>query len=404
MPVAEHLVKTFKAAAADHGLSGASQVVREVVRESVRRKKFRRSQFSLREAAEKAMGPGWELQLEAYARRQGAVQSIARESATDPSVDVTAFSETVGSVMSDEIEDAWEAATSDVENLVSTYPTPNSLREKVIDDKGVATDKAQTVGEAQEYPKTGVTGNRTTIPAAEKIGLLADVTLEATIEDEVAERLDLARMVGDEVGQEWRERIWKVILGIVNNFKRNGTSYNTYSTSSPWGSNKLTDFDQADGPAEFDRLDMLFEGMVNPNTGRPVKVGGDRDILVPRANYLRTRSTVNTQEIRTTTGGVEVVQGNPVGGLSDPMTDPYIVALLTAAGYTTTEIANFVLYGDFDRAFSVRIVRPFEVLERDMETASDVGFRQDIVYAAKARIIGAPFVRRPWHVAMAYKS
>jgi hypothetical protein len=413
MPLSDHLIATYKKARGYHGHDGANRVVREVVRESARRgrgaddpdlakkeRKRLRSRFSLRGAAEAAMGPGYYLQLEAYAKDQRCVQ-VVREAA-DPSVDATAFVTVAGAVIADQIEDSYEAAVSIAEDLVSPYPTPNKYREVVAKENAFGTDAARTVGEAEEYPKTGVTGNYITIPKSEKIGLMADITLEAVEEDLIGERLDLADIVGTTVGQEWKERIMKVVLGIVNNYKRNGTAYNTYQTTGTWA-NQLTDFNQANGPEEFDRLDTLLDTMTNPITGKEIKVGGDRRLLVPRANLLRTRRNVTVQEIRYVQGAATVIGGNPMAGLPAPETDAMIRRLLLAAGFTTTNVANFAVYGDLKAAFAARITRDFEVLERDSEVASDVGFRQDIVYAAKARIWGVPFAKRPWVATRGYQ-
>ncbi len=386
------LIDAYKTHGRDHG-PGFHQ---ELVAESVAAKKLpaRRPRFSIRRAAEHAMGPGWHASLSEYAGRRRFLDPLTAES-TDPSVGATAFAAVTGAVMIEAIDAGYAMAMSDADNLVSNMDTPDDLDTATIAYRGKATDKALTVGEAQEYPKTGLSGWTVAVPRPEKIGLRCDVTLEAIVADRTSELIDAAGEVGEQVGIEVKERILRVILGITATYVLNGSSYNTYLTTGAWV-NSLDDFNQANGVAEFDRAMQLMANMVDPVTGKNIEIRLNAlQILVPPGNLFVTRRNFSTQEIRTTSGATEVVQGNPLANLPAPISDPQMRRLLVEAGLTTTQADTYVIIADFKRAFGWRQVRPFQVLERDGELASEIGFNQDIVYSAKARAWGAAFVREP---------
>lgn len=391
MTIAKFLADTVRA----HG-RGRPGLAKELIAEGVKAGKFRRSQINLLDLAQQTFGPSFGLGLERYARQRSQVVESLTAEAFDPAIDSTAFATVTSAMFETEMEDAYNYATSIVESITGEFPTPDKLGELDILDHATGVEDARTVGEAEPYPQMGVSGVKITIPKPEKIGLSTTVTLEALTDGRTAERLDAAAEVGRKVGREWAHRCLKVVFGITNTFKRNGTTYNTYLTSGSW-INALDDFSQSNGPDEFDRLEQLFDGMTNPISGEQIDVGPVRQIVVPRSNLYRTRKTLNAQELRYPGSGAvpEVVTSNPISGLPEPIADPLIRKLLIAAGDTGTVADTYVIYGDTTRAFYRRIVRPFEVLERDGDLASEIGFRQDIVYAAKARIWGVPFVRRP---------
>lgn len=400
MTVAKFLAQTLRA----HG-RGRPGLAKELIAEGVRSGKFKRNQINLLDLAQQTFGASYGLGLERFARtRSQVVESLTAE-AFDPAVDSTAFAAVTSAMFESEIEDAYNYATSMVESITGEYPTPDKIGEIEILDHATGVEEARTVGEAEPYPQMGVSGVKITVPKPEKIGLSTTVTLEALTDGRTADRLDAAAEVGRKVGREWSSRILKLMFGITNSFKRNGTSYNTYLTSGAW-TNHLEDFNQANGPDEFDRFEQLFDNMTNPISGEQIDVGSVRQIVVPRSNLYRTRKNLNAQELRFPGSGAvpELVTTNPLAGLPEPIGDPLVRKLLTDSGIGTTVADSYVVYGDTSRAFYRRIVRPFEVLERDGDLASEIGFRQDIVYACKARIWGVPFVRRPQLVCLGRKT
>jgi hypothetical protein len=377
---------------------GDRALAADLVQESVKEKKFNsRLDFDNRQAAEAAFGIGWGLQLDRICKMNASGRLVAESiDGTDPS----AFISTLSSIYTAEVQRGYDLAKSSVDDLFFQYPTPDRLGEITVNMELMPTEKAREVAPGQPYPQTDFNGYNVTIPKPVKGGLIAYVLLEHMTEGQTADRLDAAFRVGEQVALQEKEDKLSVLLGITNPYRQNGSALTTYLTSGSWV-NALDDFNQVNGPEEFDRAERLFDAMVDPITGQIINVGENVNIYVPRSNLIRTRKNVSATELWTESGAtpnLTVVSSNPVQGLTAPNADRMARKLLIDSGVSSAITDTYVIYGDFQRAFGYRIVRPFEVMEMDTEMASEVGFRQDIIYACKARKWAKAFVRNPRYV------
>lgn len=397
MTLTQMLVRAVKQYGPQRGPGFAS----DLVAESVASQNYDPRRFSFRQCAEEAFGTAWEAKLRRFAaRKTAAVRRGESEELTFESqdaVDVSTFASVTGSVMIERVEAGHAAAMAPADGLVGRWDTPNNLDVQTVAYSGKASDKSKDLAPLEPYPRTGLTPYTITIPKPVKHGQIVQVSMEAVLADSTAQLIDGAREVGEQVGLERKKRILRVVLGITNNYKRNGTAYNTYLTSGAWV-NALDDFDQANGPEEFDRLFRLMEQMVDPITGEVIEMNAaNLKLFVPGSNTVRTRKNVSATEIRDVSGSRTVITGNPMS-LPEPMSDMQARALLIAASVTSTIASTYAILGDTQKAFKERIVRDFEVLERDGELASEAGWEQDVVYAAKARFFTVPFVYDPYYV------
>ncbi|CAN5421372.1 hypothetical protein BH11PLA2_BH11PLA2_32790 [soil metagenome] len=391
MTLTQMLVQNFK----KFGPVRGPEFANELVAESVAQAKYNPRHFSIRQCAEESFGPGWEAKLRRFAGKKQAFNELTFES--QDAVDVSAFSAVTGSVIVEQVEAGHAAAMAPVDGLVGRWDTPNNLDVQTVAYSGKASDKSKDLAPLEPYPKTGLTPYRITIPAPIKHGQIVQVSMEAVIADSTSQLIDGAREVGEQVGLERKKRILKVVLGITNNYKRNGTAYNTYLTSGAW-INALDDFDQANGPEEFDRLYQLMEQMVDPITGEVVEINqSGLKLFVPGSNAVRTRKNVNAQTINDKSSTREIITANPMS-LPEPMSDLQARAVLIAASVSSAIASTYAVFGETVKAFKERVVKDFEVLERDGELASEAGWEQDVVYAAKARFFGIPFVYDPYYV------
>jgi hypothetical protein len=229
-------------------------------------------------------------------------------------------------------------------------------------------------------------------------------------EGQTADRLDAARRVGEAVALMETKDILSVVLGVTNPYKRNGSGINTYLTSGSWA-NRLDDFNQANGPEEFDRAEKLFDAMVDPTTGEVIQTPTTPpDIYVPRSNVVQTGMNIAATQVwkdKNETAGTfsrTTIAPNPFAGLPAPATDRLARKVLVDSGVSGSIADTYVVYGWMKMAFGYRYVRPFEVLEQDGELATEVGFNQDIVYACKGRKWGCAFVRDPMMVTLLRKT
>lgn len=375
------------------------EFMRPFLEERIRLKKLdpARDFRDLRTLAAEACGPAWADQLAAYAgRRQWVAEAAADAIGPD------SFAALVGTEGVRRMETNYNLVVSSVDQMFSPYPTPDNLEEITHIYPAQITGGIINIAPVMPYPNLfNPTGWSITIPKPEKRGGIVQVALEQVVNGKTAEVFDAFDAAGKVQGHDQVERKLKVVLGIVNNYTRNGTTYGTFQTATPW-INRLDDFDITNGPAELDRLEQLFNNMVDPITGKEVVVN-PTGIFIPAAGKFTARHVLGATELRTVDGSTTIISDNPMGNLPAPMTDRKAKRLLVANGLTADQANSYFLYGDFRAAFANREVRPAEVLERNNEIADELNWRNDVVYAAKLRTWDAPFVKDPTQVTLGRK-
>lgn len=373
----------------------------QLVAESIQKKKYDpRRDLQLRVLAETLMGKAFEAKLRAWGGRAGWVAEATEAN------DLSAFRSVMQANVAAVSDQVYEDSDSVTDQLLGMAPDEAGMDPMApvrVPISGVATDPPRDVAPATDYPRTGFAPYYIEAPIADKVGLIAVCPLEWVKANQAKRFINEAAEVSRKVLVERRKRRLRVVLGITNNYKRNGTSYNTYLTSGD-RVNKLTNFVIANGPAELDRLNQLFDAMTNPFTGEPMDVDVDT-ILTVRGNIFRLREMLNAPLERITSGSSEIEAPTPpfdFGGTV--LTDRYVYNLLVAeGGLTAAKAATAVFMGDFQRAFKVREVEPFHTHEvGPMDEDWPPGFFQDIVYATKARFWETSYVADPFAVSMAY--
>jgi hypothetical protein len=394
--VTEWIVESAKKHYPSHGPG----IGREIVRGAIAKKKLTPYDLNLRELAELSLGRHtFEARLREWGQRSGWVSESTE--AVDLSIFRGVIQGNVGAVM----DRAYEDAASVVDQLIGNAPDdagmdPMQTRKDPI--AGVATDPPRDVAPATDYPRTGFSPYYVEAPIPDKVGLIAVLPLEFVKANATRRYIDAAAEVARKVGIEERKRKLRVVLGITNNYKRNGTSYNTYLTSGD-RVNSVVNLDLTAGPAELDRIAQLFDAMTNPFTGEPMDVE-PKVILTTRGNQFTLRTMLGADEIRVTNADGEVVAANPFDFGGQILTDRYVYNMLVAErGLSAAEAASWMLIGDPQRAFKWREVEPFHTYEVGPNDEDwPPHFFQDIVYAAKARFWGAGYVADPFAVAEAF--
>lgn len=386
-----------------HGTHGPA-VSREIVREAIAAKKYDPEQhLDLRGLAEAALGRHtFEARLREWGQRAGWVSEAATEA-----VDLSIFRGVIQGNVAAVAERAYEDSKSVVDQLIGLAPDdpgmdPMQTRKNPVE--GVATDPPRDVAPATDYGRTTFGSFFTEAPVADKVGLIALLPLEFVKANQSRRYINAAAEVARKVAIEERKRKLRVVLGVTNNYRRNGTGYNTYLTSGD-RVNRLTNFILANGPAEIDRVMQLFDGMTNPFTGEPMEVD-PTGILTVRANRFRLTEMLTADVIRTKTSDRDVEAASPLDFTGDVLTDRYVFNLLVQErGLTAAVAATWMAMGDFQRAFKWREIEPFKTVEvGPNDPAWPPAFFQDIVYATKSSFWGVGYVEDPFAVAEAYNS
>lgn len=400
---------------------GRPGLARELVRQMRREKKFNpRSDgndgFSVLRLAEETFGRyTWEARLREFGARKGWTAEASAEA-----VDASTFRDFFGAVAIEAVEMGYAEAASVANQLVGVWESGTSIQDvATIPEMAATPDKSLNVAAGMEYPRAGFSPVGVLAPRPDKFGLIAALTLEMVRANQKTELLDAYAEVGRVVGQEERDRKMRVVLGVTNNYTRNGVNTNTYLTSGAY-TNSLTDFVLTNGPKEIDRLLSLAAVQAHPIHGREIEFNPTA-ILVPYAGAFNARHQTNLAEYTEPVGlqastpnaaGKSV--GNPLGQ-NFPLMVEKSIQRIGVAGASAEEpglalsaavTKTLFVLADFQKAFKWRQVEPFSVFETGDMTNDGwpPSFFQDVVWAAKARSWGAAFVREPRYAYRGYNS
>lgn len=307
-------------------------------------------------------------------------------------VDTSAFSNITGQIIFNKVKEGYNSPEFLWPQLCETIPT-TFLNGELIPGIGQVGDKAEVVGEGNEYPMLGLNEEYVQTPVLSKRGFIIPVTREII----VADRTGLLLRVCGEGGRVYmgvnkEKRVIDVATGQTNSYKRNGTATNTYLTSGAYinsQSNRLTDW------TSVEKAELLFDAMTDPNTGEPIILLG-RQLLVPTALKYTARRILEATEVamvdnQANATTYRTMSGNPLKGNGSTYTvlsSPYVKVRDSSA--TTW------FFGDFKRAFAYMEAWAIETLQASPNSESE--FRRDIWQQYKVSEMGKEAVLEPREV------
>ena len=356
--------------------------------EALRAGHLRPEDFSLRDLAEALVPEGREWVRLLDPRTSGGV-SVQESS---EGVDVTAFLNVTGQVIYSKILDAYTQDAFVASRLVQTVPT--RLDGEKIPGVSRIKDSIDVVGPGMPYPHLGFGEDYIETPSTTKRGFIVPVTKEAIFFDRTHLVLSRAAEVGEVLGLNKEKRLIDVAIGVTNNFKWRGTSYNTYQAATPWinslASNELVDW------TNVDKAEQLFADMLDPNTGEPVLVKGSTVLVMPAYRHAAHR-VFSAAELTFTAAGAPTatVAANPLSGYR--VYDSRLAyRRIIASGVAAATAKKYWFVGDFRRAFAYMENWPITVTQAPI--GSEAEFNQDIVLRFKASERGAAAVLNPGYV------
>ena len=147
-------------------------------------------------------------------------------------VDVTAFLNITGQVIYSKIMEAYTQEAFVVSKLVDTIPT--RLDGEKIPGIARIADTIDEVAPGMPYPHLGFGEDYIETPSTTKRGFIVPVTKEAIFFDRTHLVLSRAAEVGEVLGLNKEKRLIDLVIGVTNNYKWKGTSFNTYQAATPW--------------------------------------------------------------------------------------------------------------------------------------------------------------------------
>lgn len=382
---------------------------------------------SFRELAESICGPDWALKLQgAGAQSLSAVAASVSNSGqwvpnyrafaeTGDAVDSSQFADITGQILFNEIKTRYEAAPMLSDQLVSTVPITNgNLGTQKTPWLGAIVDAPSiNVQPGMPYPATGFGQQYITYPAPGKFGLICRITMEMLYSDLTQQAREAAGDVGLRTRQEKEERVLSVVLGLLNNHSWNGSTYNTYQTTTPWinvqSGQTLVDW------TEIEMMEQLLKEMVDPVSGKAINVQPTALLVMPRKLYTA-RRVLTATEVRTGDGASTTqatYADSPLSKMYPVLDSIYAYNLLTGSAATDTEYVKhggltasqakeYCFLGDFPRAFVWRQVYPLRVIPAPPNNLDD--FNKDIVFQIKSSEFGVAGVRDPRYVVKLYNN
>jgi hypothetical protein len=338
-------------------------------------KHLRAEDFSLRDLFEAFVRDGRELVRLFNPGKSGGVTLLEAGSA----VDTSAFSNITGQVIYSKLLDAFNDPAFLHPHVVSNVPT--QFNGEKIPGIGRIGDEAEAIAEGDVYPTVGVSQEYIETPETTKRGFIVPVTREAVFFDRTGLVLQRAAEVAFWLGQNKEKRVLDVVLGITNNYKRNGVAMDTYldgggDYDNVQANNALADW------TDIETAELLFDAMTDPNTGEPIAVIPNT-VIVPTALKHTARRIVRATEIR---------HGSDPVTVSVNTIDDYRILTSPLVKQRTNSATTWYV-GDPKRAFAYMENWPITVISAPDN--SEAEFTQDIVARYKVSERGAAAVIEP---------
>ncbi|HYO25874.1 MAG TPA: hypothetical protein VEQ85_13105 [Lacipirellulaceae bacterium] len=369
-------------------LDGAAQTTQHLT-EALQAGELRPEDFSIRDLAESLVPDGrqWVRLLDP---RSGGGVSVLEST---EGVDVTAFLNVTGQVVYAKILEAYTQEAFVASKLVQTVPTRLD-GEKIPGVTRVA-DSIDEVAPGMPYPHLGFGEDYIETPGTAKRGFIVPVTKEAVFFDRTHLVLSRAAEVGEVLGLNKEKRILDLVIGVTNNYKANGATYNTYYASGgPWknllAGNELVDW------TDVDAAEQLFADILDPATGEPVLVRGTTVLVMPAYRHAAHR-VFNAQEIAYTASGAATATtcANPLGNYR-VHESRLAYRRVIASGVSAADAKKWWFVGDFRKAFAYMENWPITVTQAPLGSEAD--FNNDVVLRFKASERGAAAVLNPRYV------
>ena len=347
--------------------------------------------FSIREVAEVTLGGERVRQMDP---RTGGAHLLE----AGDGVDVTAFSNITSQVVQSKIIEAYTQEAFVVSKLIDTIPT--RLDGEKIPGVGRISDDVAEVHPGMPYPSLGFGEDYIETPQTTKRGFIVPVTREAVFFDRTHLILQRAAEVGEVLGLNKEKRLIDLLIAATNNYKWNGSDYNTYSST---GTGVAPDGDWINETSEalvdwtdVDAAEQLFADILDPNTGEPVLVQATTVLVMPAYRHAAHR-VFNAAEITYTAAGAETATtaANPLGNYR-VVESRLAYRRVVASGEDAADAKKWWFIGDFKKAFAYMENWPITVTQSPPN--SEAEFNQDIVVRFKASERGAAAVINPRYI------
>lgn len=346
--------------------------------------------MSFKDIFEAVVPDGAEALREMKSRRKGGNSIFIEAGGT--AVQTTDFSNIIGQIAYADVLNNFDQDQNGYigDQLLTVIPATTGQKE-MIPGVTLIGDQSERVGENDDYPTAGIGEQFIVLPEIFKHGFIMNITEETLFEDKTGLVLQNFNKVAESMAIHLEKERLNTCLGITSSYSRNGGPVQaTYATSHTEGAgNNLisnTLFDRS----SLNTAKLHFNNLVDPDTGEPISMGRDYQIVVPDAlewtlGDILTARGYSSDPVRAASA-VSMQTDNPIfmGGRSyQPLSNLYVSLA------TTNDTTWFI--GNFKKAFVERTIYPATVEMQDR--TSDLAFSKDIISRIKVKRRSVPGVK-----------
>ena len=353
--------------------------------------------WSVRRLMETFHGPDWAEQFATRRLTEGP-ESVSASNAVSVGI--------LGQLYLSIIKKAYELQKSVAFDLVTEIGVSNmNIGSEVVGYYSSPYNIGESVDEGATFPSNLVKSQSVRLPAIKKWGSLMNLSYEAVYTDKTYELTQQAQMIGQMVRVNQIYDILNVVLGYDQSYIFNETNLNTYYTAATPNApfvNKVTGF-SIDSLQAVNQLEQTILNQLDPVSGLPIQLLDNKQILVvPQALY-KVRSIVGAQNVRygnydPAVSRFDTYASNPlVSSEYQILSDIWTQNVLNSNSVPYADGANFMILGDFKKAFTMRTFRPLTV--DTLPQPSTWSIQNDIIATYRAVTMSKAGIMDPRYVA-----
>jgi len=377
------------------------------------RRELHPKDFSLQEMAMEFLGRNWRDTVRDFSLGSSGPIGLMRLQEADGHVvlpshfaNIAAFTDSVSGLIDAMVLEAYMDPVYIGDMVMETVPTRVNGGKMI----GVRNDgnTGEDVLDSEPLPAVGLEETYVDLPNNQRRGSLIQVHQNVFLYDRTDQVQSMSENAGTATRRKKEIRQADYVLGIVNNYSRDGSSANTYLATAGSSPNDYVNSsaNSLDDWTDIDEAINLLEGNTDPNSGFSIAINPPYDLLVMPQEYMNTTTIVRSTSIDVRdSGGTGTADDQQVRTAANPLPQLNLIranrewyrrlVLATASGGAgLSEDAAKARWhlGHFRKAFGYRQLTPYR--SQDYPITAEEG-RRGIVLVKTVEEQGTPFVKEP---------
>lgn len=386
--------------------------------------KIKPESFSLQEMAEAVVGDSWREvfnpesgSLAKYNVARGMMEATGADARAllestgfglDPGafLNINTYTALVGGLVEVKILEAFQNPSFIADKIMPVEMTKLN-GQKVIGVQGIG-DRGKKRLPGETHTRAQFAERWIETPETRENALAIDVLKETVFFDLTGAILQQAATVGTELGYRKELEVIDLFLGVTNNFKYNGSAYNTYVTSKTLGYtndgvNQMIDW------TALNTAMMLFMRQEDPHTAKRILINPNAVVVMPQrvataklilnATSTERRTAVGATQATASELNIGTVGGNPFAGQFELISSPLLEQRALASdglNYSQTNTDGLWFMLEKGKPFKYMQNYPLTVTQASPTNYEMVDRGVVASYFANER--GIPSVWSPWHI------